>query len=156
MGRPVQEEWDFEAGELPTIDAHTQDYWVKMGRIAHRLAREAVDSAGVKQGAELASDVRANPTQFSEALKDGGPKRFAIEWVPRLFTTPKGVRLLRFFCAVLQMEPRPLPIRSAEEKLKRLVSRIESKGAMGRELLREEFGRETDELLRAARGEDLA
>lgn len=150
MAAPQQEEWEFD--DLPTIDAHTQDYWVKMGQTLHRLVREAAQAAGDKQGAGLAADVGANATQFSEALKPNGPKRFAVEWLPRVIGTPKGVRILRFLCALRRMQPKPFPVEKPEEKLARLVARIESKGSMGRELLREEFGTETDDLVRAALG----
>ncbi len=150
--RERQEEWDFET--VPTYDAHSQDYWRKVGRVLHRLVRETVQSTPDKQGAGLAADVGANPTQFSEALKDEGVKRFADVWLPRIIVADRTNRILRFLCALRRMEPKPLPVEQADEKLARLIKRIESKGAMGRELLREEFGHETDDLVRCALGED--
>lgn len=147
-----QEIWDFES--VPTIDAHTQDYWVKVGRATLRMVGEVVRASGDKQGAVLAADVKANPTQFSEALKVGGPKRFAVEWLGRVVVADAENKILRFLCALKRMRPVPFPVEKPEEKLRRLVARIESKGSMGRELLREEFGSEADDLVRSALGED--
>ncbi len=147
-----QETWDFQT--VPTIDAHTQDYWVKVGRATLRLVAEVVHASGLKQGAVLAADVQANPTQFSEALKIGGPKRFAVEWLGRIVVADTENKILRFLCALKRMRPVPLPVEKPDEKLRRLVARIESKGAMGRELLREEFGGEADELVRSALSEE--
>jgi hypothetical protein len=152
MAATRQEAWEFD--EIPTINAHTQDYWVKVGQVLHRLVREAAQASGDKQGASLASDVGANPTQFSEALKQNGPKRFAIEWLPRLIVTDKGARILSLLCALRGMQPKPLPVETPEEKLRRIVARIESKGEMGRSLLREEFGNDADSIVRAVLGEE--
>lgn len=145
---------DWASDAVPTPDEHAADYWVELGAMLHQLVREAALASGEKQGASLAADVRANATQFSEALKPNGVKRFAVEWLPRLIAADPKNRILKFLCRVRRMEPKPLPVETPEEKLRRLVVRIESKGAMGLELLREEFGAQgADELVRATVGE---
>jgi hypothetical protein len=144
---------DWAAGNVPTPDENAQEYWVEVGAALHQLVTEAVRASGEKQGASLAADVRANATQFSESLKPGGPKRFAVEWLPRVIVAAPDDAILRFLCRLRRMEPKPLPVEQPAEKLRRLVARIESKGAMGRELLREEFGVEADDLVRATLGD---
>jgi hypothetical protein len=151
--QPRRRRSDWVDGKIPTPDENAQNYWVELGATLHQLIRDAALASGEKLGSGLAADVRANPTQFSEALKPNGPKRFAVEWLPRVVVADPKNRILRFLCGLRGMEPKPLPVSSPEEKLRRLVARIESKGAMGRELLREEFGNEADNLVRATVGD---
>jgi hypothetical protein len=148
MPRPEQERWDFET--VPTHQSYSREYWVKAGRALHRLVREVAQTSPGKQGAGLAEDVAANATQFSEALKPNGVKRFAVEWLPRMIHADPDNRILKFLCALRGEEPKPKPLKNPREVLRRVVERLESKGAMGHELLREEFGADADEIVRSA------
>lgn len=159
MARQAQEAWDFDG--FPTIDSHTTDYWIKAGRMLHRLVKEAARSEGhdTKQGAVLAAEVGANATQFCEALKDPPidpkepRKRFAVEWLPRLIVAPEGMAILRFLCALRKHQPTPIPTVTPEEIAKRVVGRVLSKGAIGVALLREEFGDDIDSIASIASAE---
>jgi hypothetical protein len=136
------------------FDAHSQSYWTKAGDTFLRLVREGVQTSGDKQGAGVAQDVNANPTQFSEALRGVNNRHFSALWIPRAVHGDPQDRALTFLAAL--RKKRVVPVRPFTDKqvASMLIEAALANADAGRAVLARAFGSDSETVVRSVLGED--
>jgi hypothetical protein len=136
------------------FDAHSSSYWTKAGERFLKLLREGVQTSGDKQGASIAAEVGAHPSQFSDALLGKNARHFSALWIPRALQADPQNRALGFLAGVLSQRLVPhVPLTKAQIAVRALEAMV-SDGEAGRALLIKAFGREADAVVRATLGEE--
>lgn len=150
-GSGEQKRLGFEGFE--PFDAHSQSYWVKQGETFLRLLREGVQQSGDKQGAGIAQDVNANPTQFSEALLGKNNRHFSALWIPRAVYADVQHRALAFLAAVKGQRLVPDRPFTDKEIASMLIEALLANPDVGRAILAKAFGAKAETVVRATIGD---
>jgi hypothetical protein len=152
-GSGEQKRLGFEGFE--PFDAHSQSYWVKAGETFLRLIREGVQTSGDKQGAGVAQDVNANPTQFSEALRGVNNRHFSALWLPRAVYADPQDRALSFLAALRKRRLVPVVPFTKAQIAQRAIEAMLTDGTAGRSLLEKAFGNDAEAVVRSVIGDEV-
>jgi hypothetical protein len=136
------------------FDAHSSSYWTRAGDRFLKLLREGVQTSGDKQGAAVAAEVGAHPSQFSDALTGKNGRHFSALWIPRAMQADPQNRALGFLAGIRSHRIVPhVALTKAQIAVLALEAMV-SDGEAGRALLIKAFGREADAVVRSTLGEN--
>ncbi len=136
-----------------TVDATAQNAYLSRGKQLLQVIAEVVQQSGAKQGAEIAEDVGADPTQFSQALAGNG-KHFSVKWLPRVLRADREHRILKLLAEMSGLEVRPKRIENPRQVARALAELLLDQGEVGLAMARKRLGARAADVLEAAANDD--